>query len=35
LFEKSQELFAKDPTVHKVELLAAKVSGAGAKAQKA
>src|SRR6476660_10127495 len=35
LFEKSQELFAKEPTVHKVELLAAKVPGAGAKAQRA
>jgi hypothetical protein len=35
LFERSQELFAKEPTVHKLELLAAKVPGAGAKAQKA
>jgi quinol monooxygenase YgiN len=35
LFEKSQELFAKDPAVHKLEVLAAKVPGAGAKAQKA
>jgi quinol monooxygenase YgiN len=32
LFEKSQELFAKDPVVHKLELLAAKVPGAGARA---
>jgi len=35
LFERSQELFAKEPTVHKVELLAAKVPGLEAKAQKA
>jgi|SRR5215813_2269272 len=34
LFDRSQELFAKDPTVHKLELLAAKVPGA-ARAQKA
>jgi hypothetical protein len=32
LFEKSQELFAKDPVVHKLEVLAAKVPGAGARA---
>jgi len=32
LFEKSHELFAKDPAVHKLDLLAAKVPGMGARA---
>jgi quinol monooxygenase YgiN len=36
LFGKAKELFAKDPQVHKLELLAAKVPGAaGTKAQSA